>query len=63
MVFSLLDRSSTYSELHLNVSKGELAGIGVLKSVNVALCGMKNDPLIKEAIKILDVHIPYKKNF
>ena len=56
--FSLLDSFSTFSRL--NVS--EIAGIGVLKSVNFAFCGMKNISLIKKTIKILDVHISYNKN-
>ena len=56
--YSLLDSFSTFSRL--NVS--EIAGIGVLKSVNFAFCGMKNISLIKKTIKILDVHISYNKN-
>ena len=38
-----------------------LAGIGVLKNVNVTLCGMKNISLAKESIKMLGVHISYNK--
>ena len=38
-----------------------MVGIGVLKNVNVALCGMKNVDLTKETIKTLDVHISYNK--
>ena len=39
----------------------EITGIGVLKSVNVALCGMKCLDLTKECIKILGVHISYNR--
>ena len=41
--------------------KCKIAGIEVLKNVNVSPCGMKNINLTKENIKILRVHISYKK--
>ena len=44
-----------------NRSKCKIAGIGVLKNVNVALCVMKNVNLSNETIKILGVHISYNK--
>ena len=47
--------------LRPNFTKCEIAGIGVLKSVNVALCGMKCLDLTKECIKILGVHISYNR--
>ena len=50
---------SSFSGLRPNFTKCEIAGIGVLKSVNVALCGMKCLDLTKECIKILGVHISY----
>ena len=43
------------------VDECKIAGIGVLKNINVALCRMKNTNLTKESIKILGVHISYNK--
>ena len=63
IVFSLIDNFSRFSRLHPNVSKCEIAGIGILKNVNVALRGMENVDLTKETIKILSVHISYNKKF
>ena len=60
-VFSLIDTFSKFSGLRPNIKKCEIAGIGVLKNVNVALCGMKNVDLTKETIKILGVHLSYNK--
>ena len=50
-----------FSGLCPNLGKCEIAGIGVLKNLNVALCGMKNINLTKESIKILEVHIFYNE--
>ena len=61
IVLSFFDSFSRFSGLRPNVSKYVMAGIGVLKNVNVALCGMKNVDLTKETIKILDVHISDNK--
>ena len=47
-VFNLIDSFSKLSGLHPNVSLYEIAGIGVLKNVNMVLCGMKNVDLTKE---------------
>ena len=41
----------SFSGLHPNFTKCEIAGIGVLKNVNVALCGMKCLDLIKNVLK------------
>ena len=60
-VFSLIDNFSKVSGLLPNIKKCEIAGIGVLKNVNVALCGMKNVNLTEETIKILGVHLSYNK--
>ena len=52
---------SNFSWLQLNLEdKCEIAGIGILKNVYVALCGMKNINLTKESIKNLGVHITRK---
>ena len=39
-----------------------MAGIGALKGVKVAICGIKCIDLTKEAIKILGVFFSYDKN-
>ena len=52
---------SSFSGLRPNLDKCKIAGIGVLKNVNVALCDTKNINLTKESIKIIGVHISYHK--
>ena len=44
-----------------NYEKCEIAGIGVLESVKVAVCGMKCVDLCKDTIKITGVHFSYNK--
>ena len=53
---------SQYSCLKPSYEKCEIAGIGVLKSVNVAVCGMKCADLCKDTRRITGVHFSYKKN-
>ena len=53
---------SKYSGLKPNISKCEVAGIGPLKGVEVAVCGMKCVNLEKDTMKILGVHFSYNKN-
>ena len=45
-----------------NLSKCEVAGIGALKGVKVAICGIKCIDLTKEAIEISAVFFSYDKN-
>ena len=52
---------SSFSGLCPNFTKGKIAGIGVLKRVNVALCGMKCLDLTKGCTKVLGVHISYNR--
>ena len=52
---------SNVSELYPNLEKCQIRGIGVLKNVNVALCGMKSVNLMEYSIKILGVQISYNK--
>ena len=52
---------SQFSGLKPNISKCEIAGIGVLKGVKVALCGMRCVNLCKDTIKILETHYSYNK--
>ena len=53
---------SSFSGLRSNFTKCKIAGIGVLKRVNVALCGMKCLDLATECIKVLRLHISYNRN-
>ena len=53
---TLIEFFSTFSGLRPNINKCEIAGIGVLKNVNVVLCGMKNINVTEESLKILGVH-------
>ena len=52
---------SQFSGLEPNKSKCEIAGIGVLKGVKVALCGMRCVNLYEDTIKILGIHYSYNK--
>ena len=61
IILSSLDQFCTFSGLRPNLSKCEIAGIGVLKDANVALCGLKSVNLSKESIKILGVHLSYNE--
>ena len=44
-----------------NYEKCEIAGTGVLKSVKVAVCGMKCVGLCKDTLRITGVHFSYNK--
>ena len=59
----MLDQFDMVSALHPNFSKCEIAGICSLKDAKVVLCELKSLDLNKESIKILGVHISYKKSF
>ena len=61
VILSSLDQSYTFSGLCPNLSKCEIAGIGVLKDANVAFCGLKSVNLTKESIKILCMHLSYNE--
>lgn len=63
IVFGLIDSFSKFVGFRPNVSKCELAGIYVLKNVDLALCSMKTAYLTKETIKMLGVQICYNKKF
>ena len=60
-VINSLNSFSKYSGLKPNTSKCEIAGIGVLNGVNVALCGMKSIDLSKDSVKILGTYYSYDK--
>ena len=61
-VLGIANIYSKFSGLYPNLSKCEIAGIGVLKGANVALCGMKTLDLVNESIKILGINISYNKS-
>ena len=50
-----------YSGLKPSHGKCKIAGIGVLKSVKVAVCGMKCIDLCNDTIKITGIHFSYNK--
>ena len=52
---------SQFSGLKPNKSKCEIAGIGVLKGMKVALCGVRCVNLYEDTIKILGIHYSYNK--
>ena len=58
---NIFHKFSLVSGLSPNTTKCEIAGIGTLKWVNVALCGMKCLNLTKETVKILGVHFSCNK--
>ena len=52
---------SKYSDLKPNHEKFKISGIVVLKSVKVAVCGMKCTELCTDIIKITGIHFSYNK--
>ena len=52
---------SYFSELKPNLTKYEIAGIGVLKGVQVAVCGMRYIDLNIDTLEILGTHFSYNK--
>ena len=52
--FFEIDETSNdiFSELSCSISKYEIAGIGSLKRAETEVCGMKNNDLAKDAVKI-----------
>ena len=59
--FKKLKLFSDFSGLKPNTTKCEVAGIGVLKGVQVTVCGIKCIDLRNEAIKILGVYFSYNQ--
>lgn len=58
-LFTTISIFSNFSDLRPNVDKCEVAGIGVLKGVTWALCGLKSIDLTQQTIKILGIHFSY----
>ena len=60
-VIQIFEHFSIFSGLKPNKSKCEIAGIGVLKGVQMALCGMECVNLKNNTIKILGIHFSYNR--
>ena len=58
-LMNIFDTFSKFSGLKPNKSKCEIAGIGVLKGVQVALCGMRCIDLVSNIVKILGIYYSY----
>ena len=56
------ERFYPFSGLKSNIDKCELAGIGSLKGVKKAICGLKCVDLLNDTIKILSIHFSYNKS-
>ena len=58
-IFDTFDNFSLFSGMKINLSKCELAGIGVKRSVLTALSGVNNVSLLTNCIRILGVNFTY----
>ena len=61
-LLSTINYFSSSAGLKPNLSKNKETGIGALKGVKVAICGMKRIDLNEKAITILGVLLSYDKN-
>ena len=52
---------SSFSGLEPNLKKSETAGIGALKGVQVAVCGLRCIDLNNDTLKILGTHFSYNE--
>ena len=59
-LMNIFDTFSTFSGLKPSKSKCEIAGIGALKGVQVAFCGMRCIDLVSDIVKILGIYYSYK---
>ena len=53
---------SCFSGLKPNISKCEICGLGPLKGVEIAVCGMQTADLTKDAMKVLGIYFSYNIN-
>ena len=60
-LMNIVDTFPKFSGLKPNKSKCEIAGIGVLKGVQVALCGMRCIDLVSNIVKILGIYYSYNE--
>ena len=58
-IFATFDNFSLFSGMKINMTKCELAGIGVKRSVLTALSGVKNVSLMNDSIRGLGVNFTY----
>ena len=61
-VIKIFEHFSICSGLKPNKSKCEIAGIGVLKGVQMGLCGMECVNLKNDTIKIVGIHFSYNRS-
>ena len=57
----IFDTFSKFSVLKPNKIKCEIAGIGALKGVQLALCGMRCIDLVSNTVKILGLYYSYNE--
>ena len=60
-LLNTFDKFSSISELKPNKLKYKISGIGILKGVEVALCGLKCLKLENKIVKIFQCHYLYNK--
>ena len=58
-LMNIFDTFSKFSGLKPNKSKCEIASIGALKGVQVALCGMRFIDLVSNTVKILGIYCSF----
>ena len=60
-ILEIIKHFSRFPDLKPNNSKCEIAAIGVLKGVKVALCGIRCVNLHEDTIETLGIHYSYNK--
>ena len=58
----LLAMFKQFPSLKVNIEKSDLCGIGAMKGVEGAFCGVKCFSLLSDSIKILGVHFSYSQS-
>ena len=58
---NIFDTYSKFSGLKPNKSKCEITGIGALKGMQVALCGMRGTDLVPNIVKMLGIYHLYNE--
>ena len=60
-LMNIFDTFSKFSGLKPNKSKCEIAGIGALKGVQVALCGKRCVDFVSNIVKVLGIYYSYNE--
>ena len=60
-LMNIFDTYSKFSGLKPNKSKCEITGIGALKGMQVALCGMRCIDIVSNTVKILGIYYSYNE--